>query len=394
MRASKVSFVRKDEVRGHKAAIANLRVQEASNEHRLLEVTHKLAQATDRIEAMALVNFNAPVAGDADCKKEVADLEGKVRAIEGQIYLIKNRLGADLVKFGNVDLKLLADTYVFVKTMMPCDKMTFGCFYDMVAMLDSIMDGDAELLVFVKMAADASTQLSHVPALLLISQRQPSFLRRVGVTYMAERWIACLAQSRSGPCGLVTVVMKAQLNRELSSLFVHMSESIVRQLGHGNAANIAQEYLAQSRKCYQEFINWSESFYLEIMDLSSFKPDEAWRLVLECWGAFFEVLRAVQGVATGQVSVRAESMEKDRAERTALFIYTIGRAIHIQNKFVAVSFKRHPVIATVINYHLFGNWVPQSIYDVHTTEMNTHIASYTVWTGQVVRELATLTKKK
>jgi len=40
MRASKVSFVRKDEVRGHKAAIANLRVQEASNECRLLEVIH------------------------------------------------------------------------------------------------------------------------------------------------------------------------------------------------------------------------------------------------------------------------------------------------------------------------------------------------------------------
>jgi len=44
MHASKVSFVRKDEVRGHKAAIANLRVQEASNEHRLLEVTHDLSQ--------------------------------------------------------------------------------------------------------------------------------------------------------------------------------------------------------------------------------------------------------------------------------------------------------------------------------------------------------------
>jgi len=44
--------------------------------------------------------------------------------------------------------------------------------------------------------------------------------------------------------------MKAQLNRELAVLFVHVSESIVRQLGHGDAANIAQEYLSQSRKCY------------------------------------------------------------------------------------------------------------------------------------------------
>jgi len=69
--------------------------------------------------------------------------------------------------------------------------------------------------------------------------------------------------------------MKAQLNRELTVLFVHVSEAIVRQLGHGDAANVAQEYLSQSKKCYQVFINWSESFYLEIMDLSSVKPDEA-----------------------------------------------------------------------------------------------------------------------
>jgi len=116
--------------------------------------------------------------------------------------------------------------------------------------------------------------------------------------------------------------------------------------------------------------------------------------VLECWGAFFEALRAVRGVATGQLSVRAESMEKDRAKRKVLFIYTMGRAIHIQNEFAAASFKKNPAKATVINYHMFRNRVPQSIYDVHTTEMTAYIAAYNVWKGQVVRELATLTKKK
>jgi len=30
--------------------------------------------------------------------------------------------------------------------------------------------------------------------------------------------------------------MKAQLNRELGILFVHVSEAIVRQLGHGDVA--------------------------------------------------------------------------------------------------------------------------------------------------------------
>jgi len=325
MRASKVSFVRKDEVRGHKADIANLRVQEASNEHRLLEVTHNLAQATNRIEAMALVKFNAPVAVEADCKRELADLEGKVRAVEGKIYLIKNRLGADLVKFGNVDLKSLVDTYVFVKTKMPGDKMTFGCFYDMVAMLDSLMDSNAELSVFVKTGADASKSMYKNAA----ESRTKSSFNRAAHAIFSRKGGSDIHGGTMDP--LFSAVkeralwtrnggsqgMKAQLNRELGVLFLHVSESIVRQLGYGDAANIAQEYLTQSRKCYQEFINWSESFYLEIMDLYSVKPNEAWRLVLEFWGAFFEALRAVRGIATGQLSAPAESMEKDRAERTS-----------------------------------------------------------------------------
>jgi len=38
-----------------------------------------------------------------------------------------------------------------------------------------------------------------------------------------------------------------------------------------------------------------------------------------------------------------------RTKRTALFIYTMGRAIQVQNQFVEANFKRHPTIATVIN---------------------------------------------
>ena len=46
---------------------------------------------------MGLASATAHVGGDAKSKKEIAYLEGKVKAIEGQNYLIKNRPGADLV---------------------------------------------------------------------------------------------------------------------------------------------------------------------------------------------------------------------------------------------------------------------------------------------------------
>ena len=280
--------------------------------------------------------------------------------------------------------------------------MTFGCFYDMVALLDSLMDTDTDLEVYLKTGADSSKALYHTTA---ESRTSSSFNRAAPAIFSSkvtgvgihggtvDRLFGAVKERTLWTRNGGSQGMKANLNRELGVQFNNVSQSIVHRLGHGAAAQVAQEFLTQSRKCFQEFVNWSESFYLEIMDLSSVKPDEAWRLVLECWGAFFEALRAVRGVATGQLTLRSVNKEKDRAEKVSLFIYTMGRAIHIQNEFIAASFKKHPAIATVINYHLFGNRVPQSIYDVHTTEMSEHIVAYNTWKGQVVRELATLKKK-
>ena len=392
-------------MRNHEMSIANLRFQEEHTTSALAAVSNDLLKATEQIKCMetALASGAGQVGGGVSTRQEMSDLSAKVRGVEGQVYLIKNRLGADLVKFGNVDLKSLADTYVWVQTTMPGDEMTYGCFFDMVALLDSLMDSDQDLDVYLKTGADSSKSLYHTTA---EARTSSSFNRAAPAIFSAkmkgtvgvhggtvERLFGAVKERTSWTRNGGSQGMKALLSRELEVQFNNVSQSIAHGLGYGAAAQVAQEFLTQSRKCYNEFVNWSESFFLEIMDLSSVKPDEAWRLVLECWGAFFGSLRAVRGVATGQLSLRSANKDKDRAEKVALFIYTMGRAIHIQNEYIAASFKKHPAIATVINYHLFGNRVPQSIYDIHTTEMSEHIAAYNVWKGQVVRELATLKKK-
>jgi len=86
-------------------------------------------------------------------------------------------------------------------------------YYDMVVMLDSLMDGDAELSVFVKTAVDASKGMYENAAESRTSssfnRAAPAiFSRKVGVIYMEERWIPCLAQSMSVHCGLATVGAK------------------------------------------------------------------------------------------------------------------------------------------------------------------------------------------
>ena len=402
---SKSSFARKAVVRGHEVSIANLKQQEAHTTSVVTAVSTEVSKANNQIKVMetALASGAGQVGGGVSTRQEMSDLSAKVRGVEGQVYLIKNRLGADLVKFGNVDLKSLADTYVWVQTTMPGDEMTYGCFFDLVALLDSLMDSDQDLDVYLKTGADSSKSLYHTTA---EARTSSSFNRAAPAIFSSkakgtvgvhggtvDRLFGAVKERTSWTRNGGSQGMKALLSRELEVQFNNVSQSIAHSLGHGAAAQVAQEFLTQSRKCYNEFVNWSESFFLEIMDLSSVKPDEAWRLVLECWGAFFGSLRAVRGVATGQLSLRSANKDKDRAEKVALFIYTMGRAIHIQNEYIAASFKKHPAIATVINYHLFGNRVPQSIYEVHTMEMSEHIAAYNVWKGQVVRELATLKKK-
>jgi hypothetical protein len=113
----KRSFVRKAEVRGHEMAIANLKFQEVHTTNALASVSNDLIKATDQIKVMelALASGAGQVGGGALTRQEMSDLGARVKGVEGQLYLIKNRLGADLVKFGNVDLKSLADTYVWVQ---------------------------------------------------------------------------------------------------------------------------------------------------------------------------------------------------------------------------------------------------------------------------------------
>jgi len=82
-----------------------------------------------------------------------------------------------------------------------------------------------------------------------------------------------------------------------------------------------------------------------------------------------------------------------RTKRTALFIYTMGRAIQLQNEFIEANFKRHLTIATVIKYHLFSNRTPTSKFVKHEDKFDTFISGFNVWKAGVVRDLKVVMKK-
>ena len=356
----------------------------------------------DRVEELEMLK-NAPT--DPVVDKEAGAVEALKEALsrqEDEIYLLKNRLGSDCVKFGSVNLRSLADTYIFVNTEMTEANTSFGCFFDLVALMDSVMDSGTGMSEFLKNSAD-SRKIDHksvaeARTCSSFNRTTPTIFTGAGNTALiqagtVDRLFSAVKKrdcwtSVGGSQGI-----KRVLEREIQISSSTILSAIDMEFKNGKAGSVAKEFLEQSKRCFQEFVNWSESFFLEIVALSEVTEEEAWILVLECWGAFFEALRRVRAVATNNLSLHAMTEKSARTKRTALFIYTMGRAIQVQNEFVEANFKRHPTIATVINYHLFSNRTPTSKFVKHEDKFDSFVSGFNVWKAGVVRDLKVVMKK-
>jgi hypothetical protein len=129
----------------------------------------------------------------------------------------------------------------------------------MVAMLDSLMDSITALSVFVKTAADTSKGLYKKAA---ESHTSCSFNRAAPVIFAMKAGsdihggtVDCLfgavKEHSLWTCNGGSQGMKSDLNRELAVIFQHVNEGVVMQLGHRDAANVAQEYLKRKRSVFK-----------------------------------------------------------------------------------------------------------------------------------------------
>jgi hypothetical protein len=88
------------------------------------------------------------------------ELQESLAKQDDEIYLLKSRLGSDSVQFGSVNLKSLADTYLFVNSEMTESNTSFGCFFDLVALMDSVMDSGTGMTEYLKNSSD-SRKIDH-----------------------------------------------------------------------------------------------------------------------------------------------------------------------------------------------------------------------------------------
>ena len=285
----------------------------------------------------------------------------------------------------STNLKSLVDMYIFMNSEMTEDNTSFGCFFDVVALMDSVMDSTGTgMTEFLKNSADSRKIDQHSVAeartcSLFNRTTPPTIFTGSGNTTLMQAGTVDRLFSAGKKRDCWTSVggsqgIKRVLESEIQISASTFTAAIDMEFKNGKAGGVAKEFLEQSRRCFQDFVNWSESFFMEIVALSEVTEVEAsWTLVLECWGVFLVALCRVRAVATNNLSLHAMNEKSACTKRTALFIYTMGRAIQVQNEFVEANFKRHPTIATVINYHLFSNRTPTSKFTKHEDKLDTFV---------------------
>ena len=134
--------------------------------------------------------------------------------------------------------------------------------------------------------------------------------------------------------------------------------------------------------------------------MSDILDAQAWELILECWMQFFEELCDVRCVNAGLSGSSLELHSEECTRVIATYIWVMGKAIKIQEDFVDEKFKDHPVVSTVINYHLLQNSVTIFQHDKDFKclekkgkELEDKLNTFNSWKSQTTCQLASLTKK-
>ena len=326
-------------------------------------------------------------------------VRGDIAGLEFKIALLESRVGAETLRFGNITLKSLVDAELFVNDEIP--SFSYGCFFDLVALLDSLRDTttteksfleseyNAQKTKFVSInEASTSASFLHVAPLVFCGNssttdsKYGSIERSLPHVKTREHWV-----SLGGMEG-----MKRQLEEEILSKVGSTLEEIPLTLGDSKGADLAKSFLLASQTCFNKFVNWTETFYQELLGNSQVTEKEAWMLILHCWMAFFADLRQIRMACSNLSPGRHEIGSEGRTKIVARYIWTMGRAIIVQNEYCNKQFRNHPSIATVINYHLFQHRVPMSLYKTNMGKLEGEVKTINAWKAQLGRDMKDLKK--
>jgi hypothetical protein len=334
---------------------------------------------------------------DAADTTSISAIESKLDVLKYQMTLMDSRIGQSFLKFGNITLKSYADTLFFVKDNI-CSN-SFGCFFDMVALMNSLRETHIDEKTYLESLHNAqktkflsitevstSTSFLHVtPSVFCVQgKQQDSFALHGSI----DKMLPMVKQrsywySQGGMFGL-----KRDLDRNIQSKVAALDADIRDTLGDGQGADLAREYLRASHLCYTDFVSWTENFFYELQAMTEVSEAEAWNLILECWLAFFIDLRKIRMDCSSLSLAGLDVSSERRKEIVAKYIWTMGRAIHLQNEYREKQFRNHPTISSVINFYLFQHKVPLSSFNSIVSKLKDELKSLTSWRSSATRDIS------
>ena len=234
--------------------------------------------------------FGEYPAGNVDNRptEDYDNIKQSVNNLEFEVQLLSSRSGSEPIEFGGILLQSYADTLIFVEDHMPVS--SFSCFFDFIALLDSLRDTRIDEKGFVEAEYNAqktkltvaevaiSASFLHLAPLCFCNSKSEdgnfgSIGRSLPLVKNRENWV-----SQGGAEG-----MKRMLDMEVINKVNGIQKEIFMTLQSSKGAQLAQSFLTESHACYMEFSNWTESFYHELIAMAHIDPKEAWMLILSCW---------------------------------------------------------------------------------------------------------------
>jgi hypothetical protein len=122
--------------------------------------------------------------------------------------------------------------------------------------------------------------------------------------------------------------------------------------------------------------------------MKSVSDTEAWNLILECWMAFFIELRKVRMECSSLSLAGLDVTSVRRKEIVSHYIWTMGKAIKLQNEFRDKQFRNHPSISAVINYYLFQHKVSLSSYNTSIDKIKEDLKHLSSWRTTATRDIS------
>jgi hypothetical protein len=324
-------------------------------------------------------------------------LKADVNKLSYEITLLKERSG-EAIEVGEIKIRSVAESFLFVNDHV--DTCSFSCFHDFMCLLDSIRSTDIDSTEYVRSEHDAmkaklldvqevyiSASFGHLAPLPFCRKTgtqeisaQGSLGRALPLVKNRDMWY-----SMGGTIGLKKTMTK-DLAGKVASLKAHIRFSLGDSLG----AELALSYLESSHTCWKEFVSWTEDFYAELTGTSEVEPKEAWELILQCWLGFFNDLRDVRRDCSSISATGLEVGSNARKEVVGRYIWTMGKAIQVQDEYLAKDFRNHPTISGVINYHLFLHRTPSTAFRKLAKKHEETLHSLNDFKGKAERRLKKL----